>query len=120
MAEREWTDELKKEVVEAYENSEPTTENTMEIVKDLAEQFEKTPNGIRMILTKAGVYVKKSPTSSSTASTEGKSTRINKTEAINGLKKKIKTLDQTVDDDILDRLTGKAAAYITGILEAVK
>ena len=35
----------------------------MEIVKDIADEFEESPNGVRMILTKAGVYVKKAPAS---------------------------------------------------------
>ena len=51
-----WTDEKKQEAVEMYTAEEPTPENSMEIVKDIAEQLEESPNGVRMILTKAGVY----------------------------------------------------------------
>jgi hypothetical protein len=39
----------------------PTPENSMEIVKAIAEEMGQSPNGVRMILTKAGVYVKKAP-----------------------------------------------------------
>ena len=61
----DWTDELKEEVVAAYLEREPTPENTMDIVKELAEEYDgKTPNSIRMILSKAGVYVKKTPAAS--------------------------------------------------------
>lgn len=120
MAENEWTEELRKKVVEAYEEASPTAENTMEIVKDLANEFEKTPNGIRLVLTRAGVYVKKTPVSSGTKSTESTgSKRVNKAEAIAALKKKIESVGQSVDDDILDRLTGKAAVYIKEVLDAV-
>lgn len=119
MAENEWTEELKKQVVEAYESRNPTPENTVEICKEVAEEFDKTPNGVRLILTRAGVYVKKTVTSSSGASSSGGSKRVNKAEAIDSLKSKIKNLDQEVDDDICDRLTGKAAVYLLGILNAV-
>ena len=52
-----WTDEKKQEAVDLYTAEEPTPENSMEIVADIAEQLEESPNGVRMILTKAGVYV---------------------------------------------------------------
>jgi uncharacterized protein YdaT len=114
---KEWTEELKDEVVEAYEAQNPTAENTMDIVKSLAEKFDKTPNGVRMILTKKGVYVKKevSKASASTASGD-KPKRVNKAEAIAALKKVISDAGKEVDDDICDRLTGKAAVYITELL----
>ena len=58
-----WDDEKKAAVIEQYEAANPTPENSMEIVAELAEEFEESPNGVRMILTKAGVYVKKAPAS---------------------------------------------------------
>lgn len=121
MAENEWTDELKQEVIAAYEEREPTPENTMEIVKEVADQFDKTPNGVRMVLTRAGVYVKKTVASGggkSSGSTGG-AKRVNKAEAIDALKAKIAAANQDVDNDICDRLTGKAAIYFTGILENI-
>ena len=60
-----------------YEEAEPTPETSMEIVKDIAEELDESPNGVRMILTKAGVYVKKTPaTKSSGGSTGGRHTSI--------------------------------------------
>jgi len=118
MSDNAWTDELKEEVAEAYLKREPTAENTIEIVKELADEFNKTPNGVRMILTKKGVYVKKEVATAATKSTEG-SKRVNKAAAIDALKKKITAVGQDVDDDICDRLTGKAAVYIHSVLEAV-
>jgi len=56
-----WTDELKSQVIEDYQGADPTPETSMEIVSDIAENIGQTPNGVRMILTKAGVYVKKNP-----------------------------------------------------------
>jgi len=117
MAERDWTPEFKQEVVDAYLAENPTPETTMDIVKSLAERFEKTPNGVRMVLTKSGVYVKKEVSKASTSTSGGdKPKRVNKAEAIDELKNVIKKLGKDVDNDICDRLTGKAAVYITGLL----
>src|SRR6056300_1799363 len=78
-----WTDEKKAEVIAAYEAADPTPENSMEIVKDIAEEHEESPNGVRMILTKAGVYVKKAPASggSKAASNGGSGARVSKAAA---------------------------------------
>lgn len=120
MAENEWTEELKQKVVESYLEKDPTPDTTMDIVKEVAEEFGKTPNGVRMILTKAEVYVKKEAGSSnkggskSTSSTGAK--RVNKAEAIDALKDAITASGKVVDEDICDRLTGKAAVYFTGLL----
>ena len=59
-----WTDEKKAEVIEAYEAANPTPENSMEIVAEIAEEHGESPNGVRMVLTKAGVYIKKATLSS--------------------------------------------------------
>ena len=57
-----WDDAKKEAVIEAYEAAEPTPENSMEIVAELAEEFEESPNGVRMILTKACLlYTSPSP-----------------------------------------------------------
>ena len=50
-----WTDESKEQAVEMYTAEEPTPDNSMEIVKMVAEELGESPNGVRMILTKAGV-----------------------------------------------------------------
>ena len=117
MAEKEWTDDLKQEVVDAYLKADPTPETTMDIVKSLAEEFEKTPNGVRMVLTRASVYVKKEVAKASASTSEGtKTKRVNKAEAIGELKNIIEKAGKAVDDDICDRLTGKAAVYFAEIL----
>ena len=116
MAENEWTDELKQEVIEAYEKLEPTPETTMDAVKEVANEFGKTANGVRMILSKAGVYVKKTAATSESKSSSTGAKRVNKAEAIATLKETIKAAGKDVDEDICDRLTGKAAVYFTGLL----
>ena len=116
-----WTDEKKAEVIEAYESANPTPENSMEIVKDIADEFEESPNGVRMILTKAGVYVKKAPASGGTkaASNGGGGGRVSKAAAIESLSAAINDAGQNVDEEILSKLTGKAAVYFTGVISAI-
>ena len=41
-----WTDELKNKVIEAYEAGNPTPENSTELIKEIAEEIEQSPNGI--------------------------------------------------------------------------
>lgn len=115
-----WDDAKKAKAVELYEKGEPTPENSIELVKEIAEELEETPNGVRMILSKAGVYVKKeaSAKASSTAS-ESKGTRVSKADSIAALKEVIEGTGQDVDDEILDKLTGKQAVYLTNVLKAI-
>lgn len=114
-----WTDEKKAEVIEAYEAANPTPETSMEIVKDIADEFEESPNGVRMVLTKAGVYVKKAPASggAKAGSTGGNGGgRVSKAAAIEALSAAISDAGQEVDEEIVSKLTGKAAQYFAGII----
>ena len=116
-----WTDEKKAEVIEAYESANPTPETSMEIVKDIADEYEESPNGVRMILSKAGVYVKKTPAASSngggSSSTGG--TRISKVAAQESLVAALTDIGAEVDSDIVEKLTGKAAQYFAGVISGV-
>ena len=105
-----WTDELKAQVVEDYQNAEPTPETSMEIVSDIAESIGQTPNGVRMILTKAGVYVKKTPATGSKSSGGG-GTRVSKEGAQQELSSALTDAGLEVDSSIITKLTGKAAKY---------
>jgi len=110
-----WTDESKAEAVELYTTEEPTPETSMEVVKDIADQLGESPNGVRMILTRAGVYVKKTPASSSAKSTGGG--RVSKADAQEALSGALSDAGMEVDESIINKLTGKAAVYLTGIVE---
>ena len=116
-----WTDEQKAEVIEAYESQNPTPETSMEIVKDIADEFDQSPNGVRMVLTKAGVYVKKSPASGGTSKASGAtgSARVSKAAAIEALTGALTDAGQEVDEEIVSKLTGKAAMYFAGVIAAV-
>lgn len=117
-----WTDELKQEVISKYEAAGPTPENSTEIIKDIAEEIEMSPNGVRMVLVQAGVYVKKeagtTPSKTASKSTGEGSKRVSKESAIADLKAAIEAKGAEVDEDILSKLTGKAAVYLLGIVKA--
>ena len=113
-----WTDESKAEAVELYTEQNPTPETSMEIVKDIADQLGESPNGVRMILTKAGVYVKKTPAAKSSSGSTG-GTRVSKQAAQDALVAAITDAGQDVDEDVVSKLTGKAAQYFTKVLTAV-
>lgn len=114
-----WTDESKAQAVEMYTDAEATPETSMEIVKDIAEELGESPNGVRMILTKAGVYVKKSPATGASKSTGGGTARVSKADAAETLSAAISDAGQEVDNDIISKLTGKASVYFTGIINAI-
>lgn len=121
----DWTPEAKDELIAQYVTEIekfPEAErgdHSAEIVKSLSEQFDKTVNGVRIILTKADVYVKKTPTAKAAKSADGSTgtKRVNKAQAIEELKTAIATIDEDlIDEDIVTKLTGKAAQYFTSVL----
>ena len=115
-----WDDDKKAQAVSMYEEQEPTPETSMEIVKDIADELDESPNGVRMILTKAGVYVKKSPaTNGGGNSTGGGGGRVSKQAMQEELIAAISDAGQAVDNDIIDKLSGKAAQYLAGVITAI-
>ena len=118
----EWTDELKASVIAKYETATPTAETSTEIVKNIAEALGDgfTVNGVRVILVKAGVYIKKGTTPAATTTADGtatKATRVNKADAMKALTDLIEGAGLEVDMDIISKLTGKAAVYFTEVIE---
>lgn len=118
-----WTDEQKAQAIEAYKAGNPTPENSTELIKQIAEDMEQSANGVRMILVQADVYVKKEASSgtskSKTPAKDGeKAPRVSKESQIAELKEAIEAKGAEVDDDILSKLTGKAAAYFLKVLSA--
>ena len=110
-----WTDESKEQAVEMYTAEEPTPDNSMEIVKMVAEELGESPNGVRMILTKAGVYVKKTPAVKSSGGGTGGG-RVNVAQAQDDLVKAISDAGKEADTAIVSKLTGKAAVYFATLI----
>lgn len=119
-----WTDDQKKSAIQQYKDGNPTPENSTELIKEIAESMEQSANGLRMILVQAGVYVKKDPATTSTtktgttAKTGDKAPRVSKEDQIAALRVVIEAKGAKVDDEILSKLTGKAAAYFVEVLNA--
>jgi len=113
-----WTDESKEQAVEMYQDAEPTPETSMEIVKEIAEELGESPNGVRMILTKAGVYVRKTPAAKSSGGSTGGG-RVSVADAQDKLTSVLSDAGQEVDAAIVSKLTGKAAVYFTTVIESL-
>lgn len=118
-----WDDAKKKKVVDLYLAGEPTPENSMEIVKEIADDLDESPNGVRMILSKAGVYVTKTAAAKTSTAKSGTGTgtgtaRVSKEDSQARLIAAINTIGATVDEEIISKLTGKAAVYLATIIES--
>lgn len=118
-----WTDEDKATAIKMYTDAEPTAQNSAEIVKQIAEHFTTSVNGVRMILTKAEVYIKIDKTAGAAKATtaDGKEApkRVSKADAIEELNAAISDAGQEADDEIIAKLTGKAALYFAGVIRGI-
>lgn len=114
-----WTEDDKKKAVAMYQDGEPTPENSAELLKEISDSLGQTPNGVRMVLMQAGVYVKKADTpKTSTAKEGGEGTkRVSKESQIAALREAIEARNVEVDEEILSKMTGKAAAYFVTVLK---
>ena len=72
-----------------------------------------------MILTKAGVYVKKTPAAKSSGSSKGGGSRVSKAAAAEALIAAISDAGQSPDEEIISKLTGKASQYFASLITAI-
>jgi len=107
---QQWTDELKQQVIEEYTSKNPTPETTGDIIEVIAEEHGKTVNGVRMILSKASVYVSKGKPSSSSPA-EDKPARKTKQESLDELSQLLEDHEVQPDDTVISKMTGKAAEF---------
>lgn len=117
-----WTDELREQVIADYQAADPTPENSMEIVKEIAERVGQTPNGVRMVLSKAEVYVKKADSAAKPAATGDKKEskgRVSKEDSQQALIAALEGIDAEVNEEIITKLTGKAAIYFTSVINGL-
>ncbi len=117
-----WTPELKEKAIQLYKDGEPTPASSTELIKEIAEELEQSANGVRQVLVQAGVYVKKEVATegskgTTTTGTKAEGTkRVSKDSQLDALRDAIKAAGGTVDDEIISKLTGKAAAYFASVL----
>lgn len=128
-----WTPEEKEQAVKLYneicenehETDDQRAENATAIVARVAEELEKTVNGTRIVLSNAKVYIaQKTKTAPKAAGGKtGGAAKMSKADQIQALKDVITaaTPEGTeLDATILDKLTGKAAAYFTELFLATQ
>lgn len=117
-----WDEDKKAKAVSMYLEAGPTPENSMEVVKEIADELDESPNGVRMILTKAEVYIKKTPATGAkkpAASKSGEGTpRVSKEAAHESLIAAINDIGGKVDTDVISKLTGKAALYFAEVISS--
>lgn len=129
----QWTDELFEKMSSEYvarmeqfpEDERPGV--SMEIVSEIAQENGVTPNGFRMKLTKAGMYIKKaagsaSKSSASTGEKTSGGSRTSKAQAHADLRSAFSDAGLApdfLDDAIIDKLTGKAAAHLAEAIRAI-
>lgn len=120
-----WTDELKEKAISLYESLEPTPATTIECTKEVADKLGNgvTANGVRAILSKAGVYVaagKAVAASKASSDAEAKTTRVSKESAVAELVSAINDVGLEPDMEIIGKLTGKAAIYFASVLRTAQ
>lgn len=127
-----WTEELKAEAIEMYiERIEQYPEDerakfTAEIITEIAEELEKTPNSVRAILQRAkredgtDVYVKKAQAPKAKAVSTGK--KLSKADAQAELLSALQDGGATIDDEltaVIEKMTGKAAQAVAAAIRSM-
>lgn len=114
-----WDDDMKARAVEMYTAQNPTPENSMEIVKEIAAELGESPNGVRMVLSRAEVYVKKTPASGGSSSSSGGGGRVSVSAAQDAVRAALSDAGIEPDDAIIGKLTGKAAKYFAEVITKI-
>ena len=119
-----WSDEDRATVLKMYADGNPTAQNSSELVKQISVHFNGiSANSVRMVLTKAEVYVKidtgKTPAGGGGEGKADAPKRTSKADAVAELVAAISDAAQEVDDEILGKLTGKAALYFAGVIRGI-
>jgi hypothetical protein len=117
-----WTEEQIEQAIAMYTEGNPTPENSVELVKEIAEELGQSANAVRLMLNQKKVYVKKAETKSTTKTKSGDKEdapkRVSKDSQLAALREAIEAKNGEIDEEILSKLTGKAAAYFTKVLTA--
>lgn len=127
-----WTEEIFAEMSAKYvarmeEYGDDAPKFSSEVVKEIAEEYGLAANGFRLKLSKAGLYVKKEATSSSASKAEGGAAKTGgartskaaaQAELLTALSDAGIASDE-IDSDIIEKLTGKAAMHLAGIIRKI-
>lgn len=108
-------DEQRDELVSAYLDNLPTPETNAEIITQLGEDFNMSPNKVKVILTQEGVFVKKEISDITASSSKAK--RVSKSAVVQELKEILEQQEKPIDEELIGKMTGKAIAYIITLLK---
>lgn len=114
-----WTEEQKKEIVDKYLARNPTPSNSVQIVEEIAEDLGLPKNSVRMALSNAKVYIKKTDAAVLDIQTSDKPARKSKQSSLDELAGAISKAGQEVDEAIVSKLTGKAAEYFVKVITGI-
>ena len=117
------TPELKEEIILEYKArmaefpEEERPDKTMDIVKELSNEYGLSVNGVRMLLMKASVYIKKAEKAKVTASDKPK--RMSKEAAHAALKDAIEAGGVEANMEVITKLSGVAAQYLASTIISI-
>ena len=118
-----WTPELKAECIAQYAEriqeflEEDRPNHTLEVIAELAAEYNFTKNSMRGVIQQSDVYVKAAKKVA--ASDKPASKRPNKAQSLADLKAAIADGGATVDEELLEKLTGIEAVYFTGVIRTI-
>ena len=118
-----WTPELKAECIAQYAEriqeflEEDRPNHTLEVIAELATEYNFTKNSMRGVIQQSDVYVKAAKKEASTDKPATK--RPNKAQSLADLKAAIADGGATVNEELLEKLTGIEAVYFTGVIRTI-
>ena len=118
-----WTPELKAECIAQYAEriqeflEEDRPNHTLEVIAELSAQYGFTKNSMRGVIQQSDVYVKAAKKQAATDKPATK--RPSKVQALADLKAAISDGGATVNEELLEKLTGIEAVYFTGVIRTI-
>lgn len=118
-----WTPELKAECIAQYAEriqeflEEDRPHHTLEVIAELSAEYNFTKNSMRGVIQQSDVYVKAAKKEAATDKPATK--RPNKAQALADLKSAISDGGATVNEELLEKLTGIEAVYFTGVIRTI-
>ena len=120
-----WTPELKAEAISQYVERineflpEDRPAHTLEVIAELAAEYNFTKNSMRGVIQQSEHYVKAAKKVAAT-SEKPTSKRPNKAQSMAELKAAIADGGAEVNDELIEKLTGIEAVYFTQVIRQIQ
>ena len=120
-----WTPELKAETISQYVERineflpEDRPSHTLEVIAELAAEYNFTKNSMRGVIQQSEHYVKAAKKVAAT-SEKPASKRPNKAQAMAELKAVIVDGGAEVNEELIEKLTGIEAVYFTQVIRQIQ